>query len=62
VAAKVTEAVVRSARDTGLGRPLEDPDIPGAVAAAMWEPRHVHLEYAPEEKGAREEDATSAYA
>jgi malic enzyme len=62
VAAKVAEAVVRTARDTGLGRPLEDPDIPGAVAEAMWEPRYVHLEYVPEERGVREEEATPAYA
>lgn len=61
VAAKVAEAVVRTARDTGLGRPLEDPDIPGAVAEAMWEPRYLHLEYAPEEKGVREEEV-AAYA
>ncbi len=62
VAAKVAEAVVRCARDTGQGRRLEDPDIPGAVAEAMWEPRYLHLEYAAEERGAREEEAAPAYA
>ncbi len=62
VAARVAEAVVRTARDTGLGRALEDPDIPGAVAEAMWEPRYLHLEYVPDERGVREEDASPAYA
>ncbi len=62
VAAKVAEAVVRCARDTGLGRRLEDPDIPGAVAEAMWEPRYLHLEHVPEERGVRDEEAAPAYA
>jgi malic enzyme len=38
VTVRVAEAVVREARDRGLGRPFTDAEIPGAVAAAMWEP------------------------
>jgi malate dehydrogenase (oxaloacetate-decarboxylating) len=63
VAAKVAEAVVRVARDTGLGRPIKDPEIPGAVAEAMWMPRYLHLEYVPAEgKAVREEEAALTYA
>jgi malic enzyme len=38
VAARVAEAVVRAARDEGLGRTLSDAEIPKAVAADRWEP------------------------
>jgi len=38
VAGRIAEAVVRAARDEGLGRPLADDVIPTAVAAARWEP------------------------
>jgi malic enzyme len=64
VTAKVAEAVVRAARDSGQGRRLEDPDIPGAVAEAMWEPRYLHLEYSPraEEKTVREEESALVHA
>ena len=34
VTAHVAEAVVREARDRGLGRPFKDAEIPPAVAAA----------------------------
>ncbi|HSB61940.1 MAG TPA: malic enzyme-like NAD(P)-binding protein, partial [Vicinamibacteria bacterium] len=44
VTARVAEAVVREARDRGLGRPLTDAEIPGAVAGAMWEPVYPGLE------------------
>ena len=40
VAGRIAEAVVRAARQEGVGRPLEDAAIPGAVAAARWEPRY----------------------
>jgi malic enzyme len=44
VTARVAEAVVREARERGLGRALGDPEIPGAVAAAMWEPVYPLIE------------------
>lgn len=40
VAGGIAEAVVRAARDEGVGRALDDAAIPGAVAAARWEPRY----------------------
>jgi hypothetical protein len=40
----IAEAVVREARDSGLGRPLADGAIGAAVAAAQWEPRYPRLE------------------
>jgi malate dehydrogenase (oxaloacetate-decarboxylating) len=40
----VAEAVVRTARDTGIGRPLADDEIAPAVAGAMWEPRYLPYE------------------
>jgi malic enzyme len=43
VTVRVAEAVVREARDRGLGRALTDAEIPGAVAAAMWEPDYPDL-------------------
>ena len=36
--AGIAAAVVRQARDEGVGRPLADDQIPAAVAAAMWYP------------------------
>jgi len=44
VTARVAETVVREAREQGLGRALPDAEIPGAVAAAMWEPVYPALE------------------
>ena len=44
VTARVAEAVVREARDAGLGRAITDAEIPPSVAAAMWEPRYLPLE------------------
>jgi malate dehydrogenase (oxaloacetate-decarboxylating) len=41
VAGRIAEAVVRAARDDGVGRPLDDGAIPEAVAAARWDPRYV---------------------
>jgi malate dehydrogenase (oxaloacetate-decarboxylating) len=40
VAARVAAAVVRDARDSGLGRQLEDAEVERLVARAMWEPRY----------------------
>jgi malate dehydrogenase (oxaloacetate-decarboxylating) len=40
VARRIAAAVVRAAREEGLGRPLPDTAIPAAVAAACWEPRY----------------------
>ncbi len=44
VAARIAEAVVREAHDSGLGRPLPDDAIPEAVASARWEPRYLPLD------------------
>jgi malate dehydrogenase (oxaloacetate-decarboxylating) len=43
VTVRVAEAVVREARDAGLGRPFTDAEIPVTVAAAMWEPDYPDL-------------------
>jgi malic enzyme len=43
VTVRVAEAVVREARDRGLGRPISDAEIPEAVAAAMWVPDYPEL-------------------
>jgi malate dehydrogenase (oxaloacetate-decarboxylating) len=40
VAGRIAEAVVRAARDEGLGRALPDAAIPPAVAAARWDPEY----------------------
>jgi malic enzyme len=47
VSARVAAAVVREARERGLGRALSDDEIPRAVAEAMWEPAYAALEPAP---------------
>ena len=38
VSTRIAEAVVREARDSGIGRVLADDAIPRAVAEAQWEP------------------------
>ncbi|MBN2369787.1 MAG: NAD-dependent malic enzyme [Vicinamibacteria bacterium] len=45
VTRSIAEAVVRTARDAGVGRPIDDDQINGAVAEAMWEP--CYLPYDP---------------
>jgi hypothetical protein len=44
VVGRIADAVVREARDAGIGRGLPDEAIPGAVAAARWEPRYLPFE------------------
>jgi malic enzyme len=46
VAASIAEAVVREARDTGLGCALGDEAIPDAVSAVQWEPCYPTFELA----------------
>ena len=46
VVGRIAEAVVREAGRAGLGRPLPDEAIPGAVAAARWEPGYLPLDSA----------------
>jgi malate dehydrogenase (oxaloacetate-decarboxylating) len=40
VTRRIAEAVVREARDSGIGRMLSDGEITAAVADAMWEPAY----------------------
>ena len=42
-AAKVAIAVVREARDAGVGREIDDDEIGVVVAAAMWEPAYPEM-------------------
>jgi malic enzyme len=44
VTAAVASAVVRAARDCGVGRAIEDERVEDEVAEAMWEPSYVPLE------------------
>jgi len=44
VTARIAEAVVREARDSGFGRSLDDASIPGAVSAAMWDPAYLPVD------------------
>ncbi|HKA35367.1 MAG TPA: oxaloacetate-decarboxylating malate dehydrogenase [Thermoanaerobaculia bacterium] len=41
VSARIAEAVVTEARDSGVGRFLPDEGIPKAVSEAMWDPRYL---------------------
>jgi malate dehydrogenase (oxaloacetate-decarboxylating) len=43
VTAAVAEAVIREARDCGVGKPIPDDQIPTLVAAAMWTPEYPTL-------------------
>ncbi len=43
VSARIAEAVVAEARDSGVGRPIADESIPLAVAAATWNPAYVPM-------------------
>ena len=42
-AARIAIAVVREARDAGVGREIDDDEISGVVAAAMWEPAYPEM-------------------
>jgi malic enzyme len=44
VTARVAEAVVRTASEIGVGRPIEDARVPEAVAEAMWQPHYLRCE------------------
>jgi malate dehydrogenase (oxaloacetate-decarboxylating) len=44
VTRRVAEAVVRTARDGGVGQAISDERIGSAVAEAMWEPRYLPYE------------------
>ena len=41
---KVACAVVKQAREEGVGRPLADEEIAGTVRAAMWMPEYAWFE------------------
>ena len=43
VSARIAEAVVRAARQDGVGEPIPDREIGEAVAAAMWQPTYLPL-------------------
>jgi malic enzyme len=48
VTARIAVEVVRAAREAGVARrPLDDAQIPEAVAAAMWEPAYLPMEPVP---------------
>jgi hypothetical protein len=40
-------AVVATARDQGVGRPVRDEDVERVVRKAMWEPRYLPYDPAP---------------
>jgi len=40
VTTRVAEAVLREARDSNVGLPFPDHEIPSAVVESMWEPRY----------------------
>ena len=44
VTAAIAEAVVRVARDAGVGKAIEDDRIAEAVASAMWQPVYPLME------------------
>jgi malic enzyme len=43
VTAVIAEAVIREARDCGVGKPIADAQIPELVAGAMWTPEYPEL-------------------
>jgi malic enzyme len=47
VTARVAGAVVKTARDQGVGRAIRDEDIERVVKNAMWEPRYLPYDPAP---------------
>jgi malate dehydrogenase (oxaloacetate-decarboxylating) len=47
VTARIAEAVVREARDSGLGKEIDDASIAPAVARAIWKPAYPSTEAVP---------------
>jgi malic enzyme len=43
VTAVIAEAVIKEARDCGVGKKIPDADIPALVAGAMWQPEYPEL-------------------
>jgi malate dehydrogenase (oxaloacetate-decarboxylating) len=43
VSARIAEAVIGEARDSGVGRAIPDEDIPRTVAATMWNPAYLPM-------------------
>ncbi len=43
VSARIAEAVVAEARKAGVGKKIEDADIPAAVAAMIWDPTYLPM-------------------
>jgi malate dehydrogenase (oxaloacetate-decarboxylating) len=43
ITARIAEAVVRQAREEGVGRPIPDDQIPDAIQEAMWTPQYPRL-------------------
>jgi malic enzyme len=43
VSARIAEAVVAEARDSGVGRAIPDEEIPGLVASAVWNPAYLPM-------------------
>jgi malic enzyme len=44
VTARIAEAVIREARDSGVGRPIPNEEIPRAVANAVWDPMYLPMD------------------
>jgi malic enzyme len=47
VTVRIAAAVVRQAREDGVGLPIADDDVPSRVAEAMWEPTYPRYVSAP---------------
>jgi malic enzyme len=60
VSAGVAAAVVKVARDSGLGRQIPDAEIPKAVAAMMWDPAYLPTVAVPPRAEAHAEDFVPA--
>ena len=43
VSARIAEAVIAEARDSGVGKAYLDEDIPGLVASAVWNPVYLPM-------------------
>jgi malic enzyme len=60
VSAGVAAAVVKVARDSGLGKAIPDAEIPKAVAAAMWDPAYLPTVAVPPRSEVRTQDVVPA--